>query len=1007
MLKKLCNYYLECLDQEEVQTHISFPSRVRSQDYAIQEEGILDSDQLSVELLNEQGRDLIRKARMDQTREIMAGYPVRTRNVGGILQVQPILLFEVDQEGHIWWQEPQVNTAAIMDGPSGQEPGPEQSREAADHFARKIGILEDERTPSPREFLNAIRRHRPDWEFTNEPRAEGLRNNVILFSTARKSNFTKGLRAELGRLTGVQDTASSALGHWIGSASSRHRNESPAPVLEILPMNGEQRRAVDLALRKPLTVVTGPPGTGKSQVIVNLLASAANAGQTVLFASKNNKAVDVVRERFDEQCQRPILFRLGWQQEDQLRSQITGILAVGPNPNAEQIYQDSVNEKMRIQERIRQLTEQEHETIRLRNETDELERRSEEARNYLPKEAFLNMTASRIKRMETEFNLLLNAARDTRMERHGFVVRLLWSIWFREDIFRKLHNKAQRAREMASFMGSPLPRTKPDEGNAAEYEEIAQSLVDKLPHAEMAARYQEKLRKLWSARRIEDAQREKMWEIDSLVKNDRRIWENWIDTQPNRMGREERENLLQFRNTIERMGTEKNNYRDLIRRYEQQIRYAMKKIPCWAVTSLSTRGRLPLHSGFFDILVIDEASQCDIASALPLLYRAKRAVIIGDPKQLRHICKIRKQEDLRLQEKHGLGKSIQWSYSQTSLFDIATALADGNIVQLRDHHRSHPDIIGFSNWQFYGGELRMATNLRDLKRSGSKRAQPAIRWLHQAGSTVRPASGSAINAEEANAVVETVRKLVLENNYQGTIGVVTPYRKQSDRIRSNIAQDKNLSQILNRKEFTTGTAHTFQGDERDLIIFSPVISQGAEKFTTEFAQKENLLNVAVTRARAELIIVGDQNTIEGWGNIHKLRLYAAEVESRYGNAMEEDLASWAVPNAELVSPWEKRLHKALNDAGINPIPQYQPEYLNYYIDLAVIQENRRLAIEVDGEHYHKNWDGELCYRDQIRNQRLISEGWDVMRFWVYEIRDRLDETVEKVKMWVAAGSRPE
>ena len=55
------------------------------------------------------------------------------------------------------------------------------------------------------------------------------------------------------------------------------------------------------------------------------------------------------------------------------------------------------------------------------------------------------------------------------------------------------------------------------------------------------------------------------------------------------------------------------------------------------MTSLSARGRLPFEPGIFDLVVIDEASQCDIASALPLLYRARRAVIIGDPLQLKHV----------------------------------------------------------------------------------------------------------------------------------------------------------------------------------------------------------------------------------------------------------------------------------------------------------------------------------------------------------------------------------
>jgi very-short-patch-repair endonuclease len=59
-----------------------------------------------------------------------------------------------------------------------------------------------------------------------------------------------------------------------------------------------------------------------------------------------------------------------------------------------------------------------------------------------------------------------------------------------------------------------------------------------------------------------------------------------------------------------------------------------------------------------------------------------------------------------------------------------------------------------------------------------------------------------------------------------------------------------------------------------------------------------------------------------------------------------------------------------------------------------------LDIEVDGERYHRNWTGELCRRDQLRNQRLFELGWDVLRFWVYEIRDDTNGCVERVKQWL-------
>ena len=94
--------------------------------------------------------------------------------------------------------------------------------------------------------------------------------------------------------------------------------------------------------------------------------------------------------------------------------------------------------------------------------------------------------------------------------------------------------------------------------------------------------------------------------------------------------------------------------RKVFRRYYMLFPKVTRVLPCWAVTSLSARGRLPFEPGVFDLVVIDEASQCDIASALPLLYRARRAVIIGDPLQLKHVSTVVPQQDRLMQAAHGL-----------------------------------------------------------------------------------------------------------------------------------------------------------------------------------------------------------------------------------------------------------------------------------------------------------------------------------------------------------------
>ena len=91
------------------------------------------------------------------------------------------------------------------------------------------------------------------------------------------------------------------------------------------------------------------------------------------------------------------------------------------------------------------------------------------------------------------------------------------------------------------------------------------------------------------------------------------------------------------------------------------------------------------------------------------------------------------------------------------------------------------------------------------------------------------------------------------------------------------------------------------------------------------------------------------------------------------------------------------LYKQLYKAGVRTLPQYAVE--KYRLDLGLIEGDRRLDIEVDGERYHRNWTGELCRRDQIRNQRMFELGWDVLRFWVYEIRDDMEGCVRRVIAW--------
>ena len=207
------------------------------------------------------------------------------------------------------------------------------------------------------------------------------------------------------------------------------------------------------------------------------------------------------------------------------------------------------------------------------------------------------------------------------------------------------------------------------------------------------------------------------------------------------------------------------------------------------------------------------------------------------------------------------------------------------------------------------------------------------------------------------------------------------------------------------------TVHRFQGDERDLIIFSPAVSEGISEGALNFLRRNgNLFNVAITRARSTLVVVGDKSAASSSG-VDYLEAFARYVDSiaksgprrAPSNEFQESGIEYpTVARPEQVSDWERIFYKALFSAGHRPIPQYSVD--QYDLDFALFCRSARLNMEVDGELYHRDWNGELCRRDQIRNQRLMEIGWDVMRFWVYEIRDDLDNCVSRVSAWVTSHS---
>jgi len=208
-----------------------------------------------------------------------------------------------------------------------------------------------------------------------------------------------------------------------------------------------------------------------------------------------------------------------------------------------------------------------------------------------------------------------------------------------------------------------------------------------------------------------------------------------------------------------------------------------------------------------------------------------------------------------------------------------------------------------------------------------------------------------------------------------------------------------LQAVAARAELLVDTVHKFQGDERDVMFFSPVVSTGISAPALDFLRSNgNLFNVAITRARGLLHVVGDRKLAAacGVGYLEEFVAYVSglDVAGEAKVVVSPAAVSREYPTVmhpERVSDWERVLYQAMVDAGLKPIPQFSVD--QYDLDFALI--------EGDGERYHRSWTVELCLRDQLRNQRLIELGWDVKRFWVYEVRDELDRCVLRLKDWVA------
>ncbi len=820
-----------------------------------------------------------------------------------------------------------------------------------------------------------------------------LRSPSGTFFRAVGSTYTRGLEQELAKLEN-----SSANRIW---SLILDRNDEPAEadnqeILEVTPLNDEQRSAIKSAFVNPLTVVTGPPGTGKSQIVINIIANSVSRNETVLFASKNRKAVDVVIERLSAMQSAPVILKYRDQQSaftDTLLQTIERASLINDDALDREIEEYAKDlERIRGEARQSELTLDR--IVDRRNRIQEIEIELESLKEELPAHIATHLNhydAIQLGPIERRLAGLERAIAD--MERPNLVVRVCSLVG---------QSTGKRLQKAASSLLNELPSF--CKGLSAASLEECKALADLGRKLERWSDGQRELLDLmdrnWNEPRLETLR-------DRIANSQKRAVPIGVKLVDALVNRRLKNLTLDQRRAV---GDYAVHARALRERYtgdnlQQELRQAnesafrrgiAKTFPALAVTNLSVRHAVPLAADVVDLVVIDEASQCDIASALPLLYRAKRAMVIGDSNQLQHISNLGPDDDHRLRHNAGLNAvdDLRLTYSTYSLFDIVRSVASARaarFVHLKEHFRSRAEIIEFSNRQFYGNSMTVLTDYqhRPLATSGEP-----IKWRNVRGDVKRFAGASAFNETEARAVVDLVREIAGgtagQPELRPSLGVVTPFRPQANRIRELTEQSIGEAD-LQRLEFTVSTAHGFQGDEKDIMIFSPVISQNTPASAARFiGRTPNLFNVAITRARSELHIVGDMAAVKN-SDISFLSQFVEYVESLRANRPPDSVQE------PFQSVWEELLYDALKSAGIITLPQYR--FDQYKLNLAVPEH--MVDIEIDGEHWHRNLDGSRVASDLKRDTRLTSRGWRVKRFWVYELQSDMARCVREIEELLA------
>lgn len=723
-----------------------------------------------------------------------------------------------------------------------------------------------------------------------------------------------------------------------------------------LSLSDSQENVIKSLENNTFVAVYGPPGTGKSQTIVNLVSHLIANGKTVLVASRMDKAVDVVSERLNELGAPFLALRAGrLNYQKQLSFQLQDLLSnkVDLDSDFDNALFVDVKDMKELLNNIKDLESKCENTIKLEQQWQEISLQKIEQEKALGQSKFIDFEGEPLKKAEIDQISDLIKTIEKNLEKTGFFTSI-------SNYTSK--NKLKKILKISDFSESyeSLGRLKAE----LEISKLAcdmrliESNIQKLGNLHVMSEQIRMLKRKQRSLAVEILKGKRRESLKGLLRDQIKRQRLIIHTK----------SLVERKKNLQNRLLEGEDFKPL-----------MEAFPCWCVTTYAISGSLPMKPGLFDVAIIDEASQCDIASCFPILFRAKKAVVVGDDKQLPHLSFLEKAKEQSYLSQYSIPDKYQlmWRFRTNSMFDLANYYSM-NPVLLDEHFRSLPPVINFSNQEFYGDRIRI------MRRNSN--TTKVLELIEVPDGKVD--FDATRNLPEVEAVVSKLQELIIEDERRNpenpvSIGIISPFRAQVEQLKVSVA--RVLSEHMIRKHrIEIGTAHTFQGDERDIMLLSWAFAPNSFPQSLTFLQKPNLFNVAITRARYRMINFISKNPRELSDGL--LRSYLNYVQ-------EYEIRQKAIENKEIEenfykNNFEKEIAATIRSLGHEV--QAGVDIAGFSVDLLI---DDKIAIEIDGVEDNRKTSATNMKKQAILERSGFKINRITYREWQYSPQACIDRVL--------------